>query len=171
MPCNEPRRPILMQSPELFDIRGFAEHAVIEFFAARRRPLQELDGAVDGDVFLVAGDQNEIDPFACRRRRRDSPAPPRRCRRCRPSCRRAAPVQEAVLDVAGEGAVVQALSSPGGTTSVCPANVMCGGRVAGCGHRGCRCRRCGFAEGDAMHFEAGGFQDGFEHAERAGVGG
>ena len=28
----------------------------------------------------------------------------------------------------------------------------------------------GFAEGDAMHLEAGGFQDIFQNAERAGVG-
>ena len=42
---------------ERLDIGGLAEHAMVEFLAARRRPLQQLDGAVDGDVFLVAGDQ------------------------------------------------------------------------------------------------------------------
>src|ERR1700761_5621829 len=30
---------------------------MIEVFAARRSPLQQLDRAVDGDVFLVAGNQ------------------------------------------------------------------------------------------------------------------
>src|SRR3954468_6763342 len=34
-----------------------AEHAVIELFAAVGRPLQQLHGAVDRDVFLIAGDQ------------------------------------------------------------------------------------------------------------------
>ena len=30
---------------------------MVELFAARRGPLQELDRAVDGDVFLIARDQ------------------------------------------------------------------------------------------------------------------
>ena len=52
-------------------------------------PIQQLDGAVDGDAFLVAGDQERDRALAaCRRSRRDNRAPPRRCRRCRPSCRR-----------------------------------------------------------------------------------
>jgi hypothetical protein len=42
---------------ERLDIAGLAQHAVVEFFAARRDPLQQFDGAVDGDIFLVAGDQ------------------------------------------------------------------------------------------------------------------
>src|SRR5664279_5297729 len=43
--------------PQHLDIAGLAEHAVVEFLAARRYPLQQFYGAVDGDVFLVAGDQ------------------------------------------------------------------------------------------------------------------
>src|SRR4029078_1222016 len=42
---------------EHFDIGGLAEHAVVEFLAARRDTLQQLDGAVDGNVLLVAGDE------------------------------------------------------------------------------------------------------------------
>src|ERR1700752_207352 len=42
---------------QLLLVGGFAQHAMIEFFATRRDPLQQLDRAVDGDVFLVAGDQ------------------------------------------------------------------------------------------------------------------
>ena len=36
---------------------------MVEFLAARRHPLQQLDGAVDGDVFLVAGDQERDRAF------------------------------------------------------------------------------------------------------------
>src|SRR5437899_9532080 len=42
---------------EHLDIRRLAEHAMIEFLAALGAPLQKLDGAVDGDVLFVAGDQ------------------------------------------------------------------------------------------------------------------
>src|SRR5262245_62096069 len=42
---------------EHLDIGGFAEHAMIEFLAAPGAPLQKLDGAVDGNVFLITGDQ------------------------------------------------------------------------------------------------------------------
>src|SRR5947208_15949404 len=42
---------------ELLEIAGLAKHAVVELFAARRRPLQQLDGAIDREIFLVAGDQ------------------------------------------------------------------------------------------------------------------
>src|SRR3979411_968604 len=48
---------------ELLDIAGFAEHAVIEFLAARRGPLQQFYRAVDRDVFLVAGDQKRDGPI------------------------------------------------------------------------------------------------------------
>ena len=65
---------------------------------------------------------------------------------------------------------VHALSSPGGTTSVCPAKVMCGARGADAGIEIVDIGGAGLAEGDAMHLEAGGFQDIFEHAERAGIG-
>src|SRR5262249_55585250 len=47
---------------EHLDIGGLAEHAMIELFAALRRPLQELDRAVDGYVFLVARDQERDRP-------------------------------------------------------------------------------------------------------------
>src|SRR3954453_9635705 len=49
---------------ELFEIGGLAEHAMVEFLAARGGPLQQLDGAVDGYVFLVAGDQERDRAFA-----------------------------------------------------------------------------------------------------------
>src|SRR5437879_3830618 len=49
---------------EFLDIAGLAQHAVVEFLAARRRPLQQFYGAVDGDVFLVAGDQKRDRAFA-----------------------------------------------------------------------------------------------------------
>src|ERR1700730_11780728 len=46
------------------DIGGLAEHAMVELLAARRRPLQQLDGAVDGEVFLIAGNQERDRTFA-----------------------------------------------------------------------------------------------------------
>ena len=73
---------------ELVDVAGLAEHAMVEFLAALRRPFQQLDGAVDRDAFLVAGDQERDRAlWACRRWRRDGRARRRRCRRWRPSCR------------------------------------------------------------------------------------
>jgi hypothetical protein len=36
---------------------------VIEFFAEIRRPLQQFDRAVDGNAFLVAGDQERDRAF------------------------------------------------------------------------------------------------------------
>src|SRR6516165_1392673 len=47
-----------------FEIGRFAQHAMIESLAARRRPLQKLDGAVDRYAFLVAGDQERDRAFA-----------------------------------------------------------------------------------------------------------
>ncbi len=38
-------------------IARLAQNAVVEFFAALRRPFQELGRAIDRDAFLVAGDQ------------------------------------------------------------------------------------------------------------------
>ena len=53
---------------------------------------------------------------------------------------------------------------------MCPAKVMCGAAVADAGVEIVDIGGAGLAEGDAMHLEAGGFQNGFEHAERAGIG-
>jgi hypothetical protein len=38
-------------------IGRLAQDGVIEFLAARRRPLQQLDGAIDRDAFLVTSDE------------------------------------------------------------------------------------------------------------------
>ena len=64
---------------------------------------------------------------------------------------------------------VHALSSPGGTTSVWPAKVMCGAPRADAGIEIVDVGGARLAEGDAMHLEAGAFQDVLEHAERAGI--
>ena len=83
---------------------------------------------------------------------------------------RAAAVEKAVLDVARERAVA-------------PCGLVAGRHHVGMAGKG-DVRRvaadagieivdvggAGLGEGDAMHLEAGGFQDVFEHAERAGVG-
>jgi len=48
---------------ERLDIARLAENTMIEPLAARRRPLQHLDGAVDGDAFFVAGDEERERAF------------------------------------------------------------------------------------------------------------
>ncbi len=48
---------------------------------------------------------------------------------------------------------------------------MCGASVADAGVEIVDVRRAGLAEGDAMHLEAGVFQQALEDAERAGIGG
>ena len=65
---------------------------------------------------------------------------------------------------------LHAASSPAGTTSVWPAKVMCGA-AADAGIEIVDVGGAGLAEGDAMHLEAGGLQEAFENAERAGIGG
>ena len=155
---------------EHFDIAGFAEHAMVEFLAARCRPLQQLDGAVDGDVFLVAGDQERDRPLWLAvmgreifQHRGDAAGD------AALHVDGAAPVQKAVLDVAreramGPGALVARRHHVGmsGKGDVRRRGADAGIEIVDIGG-------AGFAEGDAMHLEAGGFQNGFEHAERAGV--
>src|SRR3954451_9063649 len=46
----------------MLDIAGFAQYAVIEFLAARRRPLQKLHRAVNSNIFLVPGDEKRDGP-------------------------------------------------------------------------------------------------------------
>src|SRR5947209_8580713 len=48
---------------ELLDVAGLAEYAMVQFLAARRQPLQQLDGAIDGDVFFIPGDQERDRAF------------------------------------------------------------------------------------------------------------
>src|ERR1700719_5198221 len=53
---------------EHFLAGGFAEHAMVEFLAARGAALQQLDGAVDGTGLFVAGDQERDRSLAVRAR-------------------------------------------------------------------------------------------------------
>ncbi len=143
---------------------------MVEFLAARRDPLQQLDGAVDGDVFLVAGDQERdraLRLAAMRgqifQHRRDAAGD------AALHVDGAAPVEKAVLDVAGERAVAPGALVAGrhhvgmsGEGDVRRAVADTGIEIVDIGG-------AGLAEGDAMHLEAGGFQDIFKHAERAGV--
>jgi hypothetical protein len=48
---------------ELFRVGRLAEKAMIEGLAACGGPLQQLDGAVDRDALLVAGDEERDRPF------------------------------------------------------------------------------------------------------------
>ena len=88
------------------DIGGLAEHAMIEFLAALGDPLQQFHGAVDGDVFLVAGDQERDRAFRFAamvgeilQHRRDTAGD------AALHVDGAAAVKKTVLDIAGEGAV------------------------------------------------------------------
>ncbi len=144
---------------------------MVEFLAALGDPFQELDGAVDRDRFLIAGNQKRNRAFWLAviggeivQHRRDAAGD------AAFHVDGAAAIEKAVLDLAGERAV-----APGG--------LVAGRHHVGMSGKGDVRRRgadagieivdvggAGFAEGDAMHLEAGGFQDVFEHAERAGIG-
>ena len=142
---------------------------MVELLAARRRPLQQLDGAVDGDAFLVAGDQERDRALRLARRgRRGGRARRRASRRCRPSCRpRRGRTARRPRSRPANGGCVQALSSPGGTTSVWPAKHEMRRPGADARVEIVDVRRARLAEGHAMDVEAGARQDAVEQAERA----
>ena len=149
---------------ERLDIAGLAEHAMVEFLAARRDPLQQLDGAVDGNRFLVAGDQERDRAFRLAamvseifQHRRDAAGD------AALHVDGAAAIQKAVLDVAGERAV-----APGGLVAGrhhvgMPGKADVRRLLADAGIEIVDIGGAGFAEGDAMDLEAGGFQDVFEN--------
>ena len=83
---------------------------------------------------------------------------------------RAAAVEKAVLDLAGERAMGPGALVAGRHHVGMPGKGDMRRAVADAGIEIVDIGGAGFAEGDAMHLEAGGFQDVFEHAERAGVG-
>ena len=155
---------------KFFDVAGFAQYAVIEFLAARRRPLQQLHGAVHGDIFLVAGDQERDRTFRLAavcgeifQRRRDAAGD------AAFHVDGAAAVKKSVLDVARERAMspcaLVARRHHVGMTregNVRRAAADAGIEIVDVGG-------AGLAEGDAMHLEAGALQDVLEHAERAGI--
>ena len=93
--AGDDQRAVLRAAPADLDhvaerlrVGRLAQNAVIEFFAARGRPLQQLDGAVDRDAFLVAGDQERDRAFRLAVvGSRGSRALRRSCRRSSLSCR------------------------------------------------------------------------------------
>src|SRR5947209_12165266 len=157
---------------ELLDIAGLAQHAMIEFLAARRGPLQKFYGTVDRDVFLIARDQKRDRAF--RRAAIRGQVVERCCDAAGdPALHvdRAAAMEHAVLylageramrpctlvarryhvGMAGEGEMRRATADPGiEIFDVC---------------------RAGLAERDAVHLEAGALEHIFEDIERAGISG
>ena len=135
LPAGDDQRAVERAAPagldgvaEHLDIARLAEKAVVECFAALGRPLQELDGAVDRDALLVAGDE-ERDRTLLRlaavrgqiiERRRDEAGD------AAFHVDGAAAVQHVVRDLAGKRRMRHAASSPGGTTSVWPAKTRLG---------------------------------------------
>ena len=144
-------RPVSAAAPADLDrvaqrvrVGRLADEAVVEALAARLRPVEQLDGAVDGGPFLVAGDQegrsSRRRPAAVRAT--IGRAPPRRSRDAALHVDGAAPVEHAVGDLAGKGRVCPPASSPGGTTSVWPAKTSCGRARPDRGRRGSRRPAC-----------------------------
>ncbi len=154
----------------LVDVAGFTQHAVIELFSALRRPLQQLYGAVDGDVFLIAGDQERDRAFRLATVGREIVQyGGNRAGDATLHVHRAAAIEHAVLDVPGECAVG-------------PCRFVTGGHHVGVPREGDVRRlradacieivdvgRAGFGEGDAMHLEPGIAEQLLQYAERARV--
>ena len=145
---------------------------MVEFLAALGAPFQQLDGAVDGDVLFVAGDQE-----------RDR------------TLRLAAIVGEilqhggdaagdAALHVDRAAAIEEAVLHFARERAVRPCGFVAGRHHVGMSGKG-DVRRAvadagveivdvgcaGLAEGDAVHLEAGVLQQTLEDAERTGIGG
>ena len=115
---------------ELFLVARLAQNAVVEFLAALGRPLQQLGRAVDRDAFLVAGDQERdralwLAVMVAEMIEHGG----QRAGDAALHVDRAAAVKLAVGHLAGERRMRPGLSSPGGTTSVWPANIRCGAAV------------------------------------------
>ncbi len=159
-----------MQSPSSCDVAGFAENAVVEFFAALGRPLQQFDRAIDGDALFITGDQKRdrafwlaAAGFEIIERGRDGAG------NAALHVDRAAAVQEAIPDLTGER-----LQRP---------RLLIARRhdvgVAGKGDMRratadarieiIDVRSAGFREHHALHGEAGSAERGLQNAERAGI--
>src|SRR5208282_1126962 len=111
---------VLDRVAERLDAGRLADDTMIEAFASGERPADQLDRAIDGRAFLVAGDEEADRPPKCPPG--DEAQGGRRGRR------------EPALHIAGaaspeNGPNRQADPSPGGTTSVCPAKTRFGAAV------------------------------------------
>ena len=132
-PVSDPRRPFLIVSPSKATLVG---SPTMQW--SKRSPLasaqsSSFDRAVDRGAFLVAGDEEADRARECGPCRQIA-APPRPPPRARPSCRRRRGPRESRRRPRPEnGSNRQRVTSPGGTTSVCPAKARFGARrpVAG----------------------------------------
>src|SRR5712672_396487 len=160
---------------ERFDIAGLAQHAVVEFLAARRDPLQQLDGAVDGEVFLVAGEQKRDRTLAVFsglaamggeivEHGRDAAGD------AALHVDGAAAVEKAILDVARERAMAPGVLVARWHHVGMPGEGEVRSTVADAGIEVVDIGGAGFAEGNAMYLETGILQDAFEYTKRAGIG-
>src|SRR5439155_15305619 len=154
------------------DVRGLAKHAMVKFFAARRHPLQKLDGAVDGNVFLVAGNEERDRTFwlaaaigEILQHRRDAAG-------------------DAALHVDGAAAVQNAVLHVARECAMAPGSLVAGRHHVGMAGKGdvrgavtnarieiVDVGGAGLAKGDAVRLEAMGFEKRFENTQRAGVSG
>src|SRR5581483_205473 len=155
-------------------IARLAQHAMVELVAARGDPLQELDRAIDRDIFLVAGDQERDRALAIASRSAaigleivqhggDAAGD------AALHVDRAAAVDKTVLHLAREGTNVPGTLVARGHHVGVAGECDMRGAVADAGIEIVDVGRSGLAEGDAVHREAGGLQKVFEDAERTGI--
>src|ERR1700733_13163985 len=156
---------------ERLDVGGFAQHAMIEFFASRGGPLQQLDRAVDGNVFLIAGDQKRDRTFWLAalvakvlqhggRATGDAAL----------HVDGAAAIKKAAFHLAGEGPnrprrFIARWHDVGMAGEADMRRFAADARVEVVGVGG-----GGLAGGDPVGFESGSLEELFKHAERAGIG-
>src|SRR5215831_5748076 len=147
---------------------------MIELFAARCGPLQKLDRAVDGDVFLIARDQEGDRAAAVFSRLAAAGG--------EIAEHRGDAAGDAALHVDSAAAVEEAVFHLAREGSMAP-----GGLIARRHHIGVTGKRdvrrrvsdarieivdiggAGLTKGHAVHFEAGTLEDVFENAERTGI--
>ena len=98
---------------------------MVEALAARPRPVEQLDRAVDGRAFLVAGDRKLIEPLKAPRATKRSAAA---SAAATPPFMSAAPRPQSWPSATSpaNGMKRQRAASPGGTTSVWPAKTKFG---------------------------------------------
>src|SRR5262245_32598930 len=145
---------------------------MVECLAALGRPLQQLHGAVHGDAFLVAGDQER--DGALRRPTVRSEVIERGSERAGDRALhiyRAAAVERAAYDLAGERRVAPFRLVARRNHVGVPGEDEVRARAADTGIEVFHRRRAGLGESDAMDLESRALQHALDQGERAAFGG
>src|SRR5439155_10633473 len=155
---------------KLGGVGRLAQEAMVEFFAALGRPLQQLHGAVDRDAFLIAGDEER--DRACRLPAAGAEVIEARRHRASDGALHvdgAAAVERAVENLAGEGRMRPAGSVARGDHIGVAGEHEVRGAAADAGIEIVDRIGARFDENHAMGGKARALQETFEHAERAGL--